>query len=220
MLGRTEDAKSIVQELLALAVQTENPAFIVLLGRIGLFVSLRTGDRALGRRIVERLELDERFRDDTPPRMFPISGAYAQWLLDQGRTDEANAVLRRAVDRLSQKRLRSTDWSVCTLLTVAMSGSVEDLATAREVLAMSFSALASAFLSFFDALASLRAQRESEARAFARAAASGLHSFQFCYEAALAWELAGEKQMALDLFTQQGAHRVDERERVVSWSRS
>jgi predicted ATPase/DNA-binding NarL/FixJ family response regulator len=206
MLGWTQEAKAIVLDLLALAVETENPAFIVLLGRVGLFLGLRTGDRELCKRIVDRLELDARFERETPRQLFPVSGAYAQMLIDQGRIDEAKVVLRRAVDRLTHKRLRSTDWSICTLITVAVHGSPDDIVTAREVLASSFSALASAFLSFFDAIASLRAQREDEARAFARAAASGLRSFAFRYEEALAWELAEEKQVALDMFTQQGAH--------------
>jgi DNA-binding CsgD family transcriptional regulator len=205
MLGHTEDAKSIILDLMAAALQTENPAFIVLLGRAGIFVSLRAGDRALAKRIVERLELEERFRIETPSQLFPVSGAYAQYLFEEGRADEAMVVLRRAVHRLTQKRLRSTDWSVCTLLTVAAHGSNEELTTARDVLATSFSALASAFLALFDAIASLRANREDEARALARAAATGLRSFEFRYEEALAWDLAGEKQVALDIFNEIGA---------------
>lgn len=206
MQGFTGDAKSIIQELLALAVQTESPAFIVLLGRVGIFAGLQTGDRALTKRIVERLELEERFRLETPRQLFPVSGAYAQYLLAEGREDEAKDVLRRAVNRLTQKRLRSTDWSVCTLLTVAVNGSSEDLATARDVLASSFSALSSALLSLFDAIASLRAHREDESRALARGAAIALRSFEFRYQEALAWELAGEKQLALDLFIEMESH--------------
>ncbi len=206
MQGFTEDSKSIILELLALAVQTESPAFIVLLGRVGIFVGLQTGDRALTKRIVERLELEERFRLETPRQLFPVSGAYAQFLLEEGREDEAKDVLRRAVQRLTQKRLRSTDWSVCTLMTVAVHGSSEDLATARNVLAASFSALASALLSFFDAVASLRAHRETESVALARAAATSMRSFGFRYFEALTWELAGEKQLALDLFIEMESH--------------
>ena len=98
------------------------------------------------------------------------------------------------------------EWSVRTLMTVAAHGSSEDLATARNVLAASFSALASAVLSLFDAIASLRAHREDESLALARAAATGLRSFGFRYFEALAWELACEKQLALDLFIEMASH--------------
>ncbi len=203
--GNVAVARTLLDDALPDAARRDNPALTVEVGRVGLFLGVRTEDATLVRRIVEVLELNALFARETPERFFPLSGAYAQYLVGEGRQDAARDVLRRAVRRLSAKRLRSTDWSVCSMMTVAAIGDEADIPRARRQVAGWFAPYAPAFVSLFDAFVAERLGQADEAAAMAERAVPGFASFGFRYEEGLALSLAGRKIEALQVFKEFGA---------------
>lgn len=159
---------------------------------------------------VDVLELNALFARGTPERFFPLSGAYAQYLVGEGRVDAARDVLSRAVRRLSAKRLRSTDWSVCSMMTVAEVGDEADIPKAREQIAHWFAPYAPSFVSLFDAFVAERSGNAGEAAAMAERAVPGFQAFGFVYEEGLALSLAGRKIEALQVF--KGVRRAARRQ--------
>src|SRR5581483_8982734 len=95
----------------------------------------------------------------------------------EGRMDEARDVLRRAVRRLSVKRLRSTDWSPCSMLAVAAFGDEDDIAPAREPIANWFAPYGSAFAHLFDAFVAARFNQHDRAVESAGTAARELRAW-------------------------------------------
>jgi DNA-binding NarL/FixJ family response regulator len=203
--GDTMTARALFEEVLPHARRRDRPSLIVQIGRVGLFLGLRTDDRSLVRRTVESLELEALFRHSTPERYFPLSGAYAQFLVAEGRHAEAREVLRRAVRRLSSRRLRSTDWSPCSVLTVAEYGDEADIAAARRPIADWFTPYGAAFVLLFDALAAARTGAHDAAAALAERAVDDFRRYGFAYEEASSLRLAGRREEALSKFTTFGA---------------
>lgn len=205
MRGRYAEAHALVRAVLEDARRFDSPTIIVTTGRVGLFLGLATGDDNLIQDVVDMLDLEPLLRYGTPDRYFPLSGAFAQYLASRGRMEEAREVLRRAVRRLSVKRLRSTDWSPCSMLTVAMFGDESDIPTAREPIANWFTPYAPAFRHFFDAIVAARVNNAEELERSAPVAAAELRAWDFRQLEGHALFLAGKKREALELFEATGA---------------
>jgi DNA-binding CsgD family transcriptional regulator len=209
MRGNMDRGRVLVEEGLTVAQRSDHPLLIVMIGRTGIFLGLRTDDLALVRRVVSALDLEVLFREGTPERMFQLSGAFAQYLaLIEQRKKDADRVLERAVGRLSSKRLRSTDWSVCSMLTIAMIGNETDIPAARKPLTDWFAPQGPAFVHLFDAFVADRFGRTAEAAEHAERAVIGFQTFKFRFEEAAALSLAGRKREALQIFEQLGANSL------------
>lgn|GEM_PF-6699259 len=205
MRGRYAESNALIRDVLADARRFDHPTIVVITGRVGLFLGLATGDEQLIADVVDVLALEALLRDGTPERYFPLSGAFSQYLASRGRIDEAREVLRRAVRRLSAKRLRSTDWSPCSMLTVAMLGDESDIPAARAPIAGWFTPYARAFREFFDAIVAARFNDADALQRSAAVAADELRAFDFRQLEGHALALAGKKREALELFEAGGA---------------
>lgn len=197
--GRLAGARTFLDQALADSRYSDHSGVVVAIGRVGIFLGLRTNDTKLLSTVAAALDLDTLFRERTPAQYFALSGAYSQYLLSIERGAEAAEILRRAVRRLSVKRLRSTDWSVCSMLTVAEHGGEADLAAARKPIADWFAPHAPAFTHLFDGIV---AARRGDTEAVARHGAAAIDDFRrygFAYEQGVALEFAGRKREALDI---------------------
>ena len=211
MRGHICRARQLLDEALADARRSDHPMLITMMGRVGIFLGLRTGDRGLVRDVVEALDLEALFRNRTPERYFALSGAFAQFLATEQRHGEASAILQRAVARLSVKRLRSTDWSPCTMMTIAAMGDEAIIPAARVPIDEWFAPYAPAFVHLFDALVAERFGDATEAARHAQLAVPDFHSYEFRFEEAMALELSGQKRQALEVFEHFGARETVER---------
>ncbi len=204
--GNPNRARELLEGSLEVASHSDHPLLITMIGRVGIFLGVRTDDVSFTRRVVDALDLETMLRDHTPGLLIQLSGAFAQFLLIEGRSKEAAAVLGRAVERLSAKRLKSSDWSPCTMITIAASGETDDILKARVPIRDWFTPYAPAFLDLFDAFVAARLGDGEKAAAHADRAAAGFHAFQFRYEEATALSIAGRKNEAITIFEEMGAY--------------
>ncbi len=209
--GNAARARDLLEEALEEARRSDHPTLILMTGRVGIWLGMRLEDVALTRRVVADLDLETLFREKTPERFFPLSGAFAQYLADEGRNDEARDILARAVRRLSKKRLRSTDWSPCTVMTIATLGDEADIPAARRPIEEWFTPYASAFVDLFDALVAERLGNAAEAARIAERAIEPLGRYEFRFEQAAAQMLSGRKHDALAFFERFGAEGMARR---------
>jgi DNA-binding CsgD family transcriptional regulator/tetratricopeptide (TPR) repeat protein len=206
MRGDFAGARALFEDALVDAQRSDHPMLITMMGRVGIFLGIRLDDRQMMHDVVDALDLESLFRKQTPDRLFPLSGAFAQFLAAHERHDEARAVLERAVRRLSVKRLRSTDWSPCTMLTIAMIGNENDVPAARRPIEEWFAPYAPSFVHLFDALVADRRGDAVAAQQFAEQSIGGFRNYEFRFEEAVALSLSGRKTEALALFEHIGAH--------------
>ncbi len=204
--GNSVRARELLEGTLEVASRSDHPLLITMIGRVGIFLGARLDDLPFIRRVVDALDLENVLRDNTPGRLIQLSGAFAQFLTLEGRSEEAVAVLGRAVARLSAKRLKSSDWSPCTMITIAAIGESEDIPKARVPVRDWFTPYAPAFLDLFDAFVASRLGDGETATAHADRAAAGFHAFQFRYEEATALAIAGRKSEAITIFEEVGAY--------------
>ena len=205
MRGDFTGARALLEDALVDAQRSDHPMLITMMGRVGIFLGIRLDDRQLMSEVVDALDLESLFRERTPERLFPLSGAFAQFLATNERHDEARAVLERAVQRLSMKRLRSTDWSPCTMLTIAMMGDEKDVPAARRPIEDWFAPYAPSFAGLFDAIVADRRGDSVAAQRFAAQSIAGFQTYEFRFEEAMALSLSGQKVEALNLFERLGA---------------
>jgi DNA-binding CsgD family transcriptional regulator/tetratricopeptide (TPR) repeat protein len=211
--GHFARARELMEEAMPDARRSDHPMLITMMGRVGIFLGVRTDDATLIRQTVSALDLEALFRERTAEQFFPLSGAFAQFLDLEGRRDESRSVLERAVRRLSAKRLRSTDWSPCTMLTIAAIGPEPAIPEARRPIADWFAPYAPAFVSLFDAIVAERFGDREAATRHAAESIAAFHAFEFRFEEAIALSMTGRKAEALALFEQFGAYGFAERTR-------
>jgi DNA-binding CsgD family transcriptional regulator len=204
--GKPKRARELLESTLDVASRSDHPVLITMIARVGIFLGARTDDESLIRRVVDALDLEAVLRDHTPARLIQLSGAFAHFLTMDGRPEEAEKVLGRAVDRLSAKRLKGSDWSPCTMLTIAAIGEKDDIPKARIPVRDWFTPYAPAFLDLFDALVAARFGDVDGAADHANRAATGFKHFRFRFEEATALSIAGRKDEAIDIFEAMGAH--------------
>jgi len=209
--GNFRRARELVDEALGDARLSDHPILITIMGRIGIFLGVRTDDASLVKEVVGALDLESLFHDRTPERYFALSGAFAQFLASQERLDEARSVLHRVVQRISEKRLRSTDWSVCTMMSIAILGDESDIAPARKTIHEWFAPYAPALLGLFDTLVADRFGNAAEAARHAEQSIEGFRTYEFRFEEAMALAFAGRKKEALKLFETFGSHSIVQR---------
>jgi DNA-binding CsgD family transcriptional regulator/tetratricopeptide (TPR) repeat protein len=209
--GDVKRARELRDEAMPDARRSDHPLLITMMGRVGIFLGVRTDDATLIQETVSDLDLESLFRNQTAERFFPLSGAFAQFLALEGREEEARSVLERAVRRLSAKRLRSTDWSPCTMLTIAAMGPEAAVPAARRPIDEWFAPYAPAFVNLFDAIV---AERFGDAEGAARHAGASIDAFrayEFKFEEALALSMVGRKLEALAIFDRLGARSFAKR---------
>ena len=204
--GDANRARELLEGSLEVASRSDHPLLITMIARVGIFLGVRSDDLTFIRRVVDALDLETVLRDQTPRRLIQLSGAFAQFLTIDGRSEEAGLVLGRAVERLSAKRLKSSDWSPCTMITIAAIGEKDDIPKARVPVRDWFTPYAPAFLDFFDAFVAERFEDPAKAAFHADRAAAGFHRFGFRFEEATALSIAGRKDEAIIICDQIGAH--------------
>ena len=203
--GNIRRARELLEDGMNDARLSDHPILITLMGRTGIFLGLRTDDFALVRETARALDLETIFRDRTPERYHALSGAFAQFLALQGRHDEARVVLANAIQRVTTtKRLKSWDWSPCTMVTVAMMGNEEDVPPARKMLADWFAPYAQSLVGLFDAILANRFGDPAGAARRAEEAIAGFRAYEFRFEEAQALAIAGHKKEALAMFEEMG----------------
>jgi DNA-binding CsgD family transcriptional regulator/tetratricopeptide (TPR) repeat protein len=205
IVGNSLRARELLEGVLEVASRSDHPLLITMIGRVGIFLGVRIDDLPFIRRIVNALDLESLLHDHTPGRLIQLSGAFAQFLTIDGRPEEAAAVLGRAVQRLSAKRLKSSDWSPCTMITIAAIGESDDIPKARIPIRDWFTPYAPAFLDLFDAFVAARLGDGEKAAMHGDRAAACFHAFQFRYEEASALSIAGRKHEAIAIFDEVGA---------------
>jgi DNA-binding CsgD family transcriptional regulator/tetratricopeptide (TPR) repeat protein len=198
--GKTIRARELLEGSLEVASRSDHPLLITMVGRVGIFLGVRIDDLTFVKRVVDALDLETMLRHHTPERLVQLSGAFAQFLTIDGRPEEAGTVLGRAVQRLSARRLKGSDWSPCTMITIAAIGEKDDIPKARVPIRNWFTPYAPAWLDLFDALVAARFGDVEKAAARANRAAIGFHTYQFRYEEAIALSIAGRKGEALTIF--------------------
>jgi predicted ATPase/DNA-binding CsgD family transcriptional regulator len=205
-----------VENGLEIAMRSDAPALTLMVARQAILYSLRNGDRTFSEfvdRLVFLLEIDSRFRFSTDQAFFPLTGAYASWLLNKNREQEAMKAFDRSVARLGRKFVRSTDWSLCTLVMTAAHGDITHNETLRTFLAGSHSAFAGGFEPLIAAIGAARRGNRDEARNYALIARERLAEIGMVAEVAASWELAGDPERAIEAYEIAGAPRDAERVR-------
>jgi DNA-binding NarL/FixJ family response regulator len=205
-----------LEDALAVAMRSDAPALALQTARVAIFYNNGQNDPELSAfvdRLVTLLEIEDRFRFSTDQAFFPLTGAFATWLISKNRETEAMEVLQRSVARLSRKRVRSTDWSLCTLVVTAARSDIANIPTVRDFLENSHSAFSAGFVALIDAIEAARCGRPADARPRALVAQAMLETIGMKIETAIAWELAGEPERAIEAFEAAQAPREAERVR-------
>lgn len=215
-LNDDDQLRTELETALAVAIRSDAPQLVLQTARVAIFYGDGRDDPALSAfvdRLVTQLDIEGRFRNGTDQLFFPLTGAYATWLFSKKRDEEAQEALERSVARLGRRRLRSTDWSLCTLVITAAHGDISNISVVREFMTKSHSALAPGLVPLFEALAAVRSGRPQDAREPALEAQRYLAAAGLAFEAGLAWELADEPQRAMEAFTACSRPRHAERVR-------
>jgi DNA-binding CsgD family transcriptional regulator len=203
--GNIALARQLLMQSLTDGSASNHPGILIFGGRSGIWMGLRLDDHGLTSRVVDSLDLERAMFGQAAERLHPLAGAFARYLLSVGRETEAHAVLRRAIDRLrSTKRYRITDWSFCSMITVAEIGHPDDIPHARRPLAESCAPFAPLFVSLFDAIVAERSGDSDAAKLFADPAIEPLRRYGFAFEAVAALALAGRKAEALEVAERSG----------------
>ncbi len=197
--GNVQAARALILDAIDDARRSDHHGLIVAAGRTGIFLGMRLDDPKFVEMIVEALDLEMLFRDRTPEQCFPLSGAFAQYLLMRERPSEAGEILRRAVQRLSIKHLRNSDWSMCTLMTIAMAGEESDIERARRPLTQLSAPFGAAFLALFDAACARRRGDRIAAARHAEPTIAAFETYGYAFERIEALALCGRTQEALEL---------------------
>jgi DNA-binding CsgD family transcriptional regulator len=132
------------------------------------------------------------------------AAGYSEILHRRGRSDEAQALLHRAIDFGDQPR-----GLFMTLLAVARIGAPDDFAKARATLESAadapFEVVERPAIAMFDALVAQRTRRHESAAAHARTAAEGFRRLGYPLWEAAALEIAGDRAAAFALYRRLGA---------------
>jgi DNA-binding CsgD family transcriptional regulator len=196
--GNLALAQQLLLQALADTSASEHPGMMIAGGRAGIWLGLRADDRAFTHRVVDSLDLERSMFGKGAERLHPLAGAFARYLISTGRESEAHEILRRAIARLkSSKRYRITDWSFCSMLTVAEIGDPDDIPHARRPLAESSALVAPLFVNLFDAIVADRNGDPDAARRFAERTIEPFQRYGFAFEQVGALALAGRKAEAL-----------------------
>jgi DNA-binding CsgD family transcriptional regulator len=195
--GRLSAARSHLRALQAVAAET--PLSIVVPLFAGLVVGRALCDDELIRECARPERLEATFGTGMATYFGRVAGPYAQWLIDEGRRDEARALLHRCVVALP-----SAYATFLTMPVVASYADAEDVADARRLLAAAArneeDLIANATLPLFDALVERRDGRPGASRAVATIAAERYRSIGWTGMEAWARDLAGERVVALNLY--------------------
>ncbi|MGH7728957.1 MAG: ATP-binding protein [Vulcanimicrobiaceae bacterium] len=188
---RTYDADP---KLGALRIALASPAIVL---------GLRSGEASLVEEFAREELLESAFRSRETRRIAPLCAAFAEWYARRGAPDRAHAIVQRALAALEPVGIGPAPW---TAVAFCLHGAVGDLARIGSLLATwalpHDNAAGKALVTLVDAFAARAA--DGDPRPHAERAASSFAALGLPYERAVALELSGRSQEALELYRRIG----------------
>jgi DNA-binding SARP family transcriptional activator/tetratricopeptide (TPR) repeat protein len=205
--GDLESARTHLRAYLAIGL--DQPRIQVYCALVGVPVALRLLDFDLARRCAPGDLLQHGFDVGLPEFVGSVATGFAELYHDQGRHEEAAALLHRALEALPERSSPLDDEALDYLFVqTALFGYERDAPAARRLLALRTGLEANrgpaACLALFDALVAKRAGDQKSMRAQAKSAAAAFKGLAWPHYEAIALELLGKQTEALELYKAMG----------------
>ncbi|HME81717.1 MAG TPA: AAA family ATPase [Candidatus Eremiobacteraceae bacterium] len=210
--GDLERARELVAQALAMGIDLQK--FDVVAAHVGIAVGLLVLDEDLVERSARRkfADLIEGLDESAVPY---AACAYVDYNVARGRFDDARSIIDRTLQALDALADKQTDNVI--FVHIAMHGDPEQVKHARELLARAGKVKhekehdARAYLDLFDARLAQRENRTAQAREHGERAAAQFHDLGWQLYEAQALETAGQRDVALELYTKIGDRRDAQR---------
>ncbi|HEV3154211.1 MAG TPA: AAA family ATPase [Candidatus Baltobacteraceae bacterium] len=203
-LGMLADAKSAIEQALTLPVEERGLASSARAAAVT--IGLRTGDGALSARAATGDFVDDASNLSAGHFSATVTAAMVDLLVDQGRADDARALLHRAVELPLLHG--GADEMTLISMKVARHGAEIDIAPARArlltLLQRGNRRYERAALELFDALVAKRNGQRERCQAHAALAEALFEELQLPYERALTLELLDRRSEALAIYRTTG----------------